>query len=268
MILVELDQQEIAEPAAPIRAAIDEEGLDELAASIADIGLLQPPSVKRVGDRYEIIAGHRRLLATRKLGLPKICCIVVDDDDGDILISGRVHENLVRRDITPVEEATFYAELMEKYHDVEEVCRVTHRTRGVVESRLLLLTGDRKVLEALSDGLIGLGVAMELNHEPSERKRRWFLEFAIKDGATVRTIDQWRRSHEYVNLDELNLETAPAVTPDGKEAVRSGPFCYLCGGDDKQHEMRWHVVHESCDAVAHRLGWQIHAEVGQDAQSK
>lgn len=258
MFLANLDQQDILEPAAPIRAAIEEDGLEELADSIAELGLLQPICVAPKGEKYEVICGHRRLLATRRLGMPKVHCIVADDGEETTLLAGRVHENLIRRDITPVEEAAFYAELMEKYKDVDKVCAVTRRSRNVVESRLLLLAGDREVLAALNTGKISLAVACELNREPSEAKRKWFLEFAIKDGATLSTLHIWRKSyHDFLPAD-LVMSEPPAVAPDGQTAVAQKPCCYLCGGDDMQHTMRWVVIHSSCQEVAVRLGWQIH----------
>lgn len=263
MYLAEIDQSEILEPEAPIRAAIDEEGLDELADSIAEIGLLHPPSAIKRGEKYEIVAGHRRLLATRKLGMPKVPLLVADDEGEDRTLAGRVHENIIRRDITPVEEAAFYAELMEKYQDTEKVAAVCHRSREIVERRLALLTGDREVLQALNRGDIKLSVAEELNLEQDAVKRQWFLEFAIKDGASRRTVDRWRRGYADFVPADLPLEAAPVVTPDAKQGRPQRPVCYLCGSDDEQHTMRWVCVHESCNTVAKRLGWQIqpHVEV-------
>ena len=261
MSLAEIDQQDILEPAAPIRASIDEEGLDELADSIREIGLRQPPQVMKRGEKYEIICGHRRLLATRKLGMPKVPCLVADGDDEDTLIGGRVHENIIRRDITPVEEAVFYAELMERLNDVDKVCALTHRSRSVVESRLLLLTGDREVLGALNAGKINLSVATELNQERNDGKRAWFLEFALKDGASATAISRWRRGYQDFLPAELQMDEAPQLSPDGTQAQAQRPCCYLCGSDDQQHTMRWVVVHSSCHDVAHRLGWQIQADV-------
>lgn len=260
MYLANIDQQQILEPAAPIRAAIDEGGLKELADSIAELGLLQPILVCKQGEKFEVIAGHRRLLATRKLGIPKVQCIVADSEADDRMIAGRVHENIIRRDITPVEEAAFYAELMEKYQDVDEVSRICHRSRMVIESRLLLLTGDRDVLAALQAGKISFGVAQELNREPDERKRRWFLDHAVTGGATVQTVNAWRRSYGDLDLQAVDLSAAPEVAPDGETPRVMKQSCYLCGGDDNQHDLRWVTIHDSCQKVADRLGWQIQAK--------
>jgi ParB/RepB/Spo0J family partition protein len=258
MFLANLDQQDILEPAAPIRATIDQDGLDELADSIAELGLLQPICVAPKGEKYEVICGHRRLLATRRLGMPKVHCLVADDGEESTVLAGRVHENLIRRDISPVEEAAFYAELMEKYNDVDKVCSVVRRSRNVVENRLLLLTGDREVLAALNTGKVSLAVASELNREPNEAKRKWFLEFAIKDGATLSTLHIWRKSYESFLPADIAMSGPPAVAPDGVTAVAAKPHCYLCGGYDAQHTMRWVTIHSSCQEVAVRLGWQIH----------
>ena len=261
MYLAEIDQQDILEPAAPIRAAIDEGGLEELADSIRELGLLQPILVQQQGKKYEVIAGHRRLLATRKIGLPKVHCMVADDESNDLLLAGRVHENIVRRDISPVEEAVFYAELMEKYRDVDRVCAVTHRSRAVVESRLLLLTGDPDVLRSLNAGEISLAVASELNMEKDTRKRKWFLESAVNNGSTMRQVNAWRRSYFDMDLDGVNLNTVPEVAPDSQTAKMPGQACYLCGDTKDQARMRWVTIHDSCMDVAKRLGWTIQAEV-------
>lgn len=257
MILAKIDQRDVLEPSAPIRAEIDEAYLKDLADSINQIGLLQPPYAVRRGDKYEVIAGHRRLLATRMLGWPNIDLYIADADDDSTVLAGRLHENIIRRDISPVEEAAFYAELMEKYQDVDEVCRMVKRSRAVVEGRLVLLTSDQDVLMALNRGEINLAVAAELNQETDTRKRKWFLEFAIVDGATARTVSSWRRSYTNLSLDGVDLSAKPEVTPDGKEPVVHAPPCYLCGDTRDQPNMRWVPIHVSCQDVAKRLGWTI-----------
>lgn len=261
MTLVELDQDRIMEPSAPMRASIDEAGLQELAESISEVGLLQPILVVERGDRYEVVAGHRRLLATRILGLPRVRCVVADSDSDTTVLAGRVHENLVRRDVSPAEEAAFYAELMEQYGDVDKVCALVRRSRSVVEGRLLLLSGDRRVLHALNDGKISLAVAQELNCEHDDRKRAWFLEHAVVDGATYRTVNSWRRSHEMISLDSVDTSERPQVAPDQVTAVPQHMPCYLCGDNRYPATMRWVPVHASCQDVARRLGWKIEPEV-------
>src|SRR5579885_3512832 len=77
MYLTEVEQNMILEPEQPLRASIEEGPLVELAESIRQLGLLQPLVVRKSGDKFEVIAGHRRLLATRMVGLPRAQCLVV-----------------------------------------------------------------------------------------------------------------------------------------------------------------------------------------------
>src|SRR3990167_7649355 len=96
----------IDDPIIAMRSGIDEAYIDELCRSIKEHGLINPISVKRVGDRYEVIAGHQRLLATRRVGIIFLDCIVRDIDMDESLII-TAHENLVRQDVNPVDEAAF-----------------------------------------------------------------------------------------------------------------------------------------------------------------
>src|SRR5579872_5140275 len=148
MYLTEVEQNMILEPEQPLRASIEEGPLVELAESIRQLGLLQPLVVRKSGDKDEVIAA-------------------------------RLHENVYRQDISPVEEAALYAELFEKLLDVDAVAKLVKRSRTVVEKRLTLLSGDRAVLNAVQSGQISAGVAEQLNKVRSEGVRRYLLEFAI-----------------------------------------------------------------------------------------
>jgi ParB/RepB/Spo0J family partition protein len=248
MYLTEVEQNMILEPEQPLRASIEEGPLVELAESIRQLGLLQPLVVRKSGDKFEVIAGHRRLLATRMVGLPRVQCLVVDGDSDDEVIAARLHENVYRQDISPVEEAALYAELFEKLLDVDAVAKLVKRSRTVVEKRLTLLSGDRAVLNAVQSGQISAGVAEQLNKVRSEGVRRYLLEFAIRDGASVEKVRQWRL--QYADADIGNVNTAlPPVTPgDAQKQLLTvqQPACYFCGRDDDQHEMQVLMVHASC----------------------
>lgn len=246
MHLTEIDQNMILEPAAPLRAAIEEGPLDELAESIRELGLLQPLVVRVVGEKFEVIAGHRRLLATRKVGLPRVACLVVDSGGDDEVIAARLHENIMRRDISPVEEAALYAELYEKLLDVDLVAKLVKRSRAVVEERLTLLTGDQEVMNQLQAGMISLGVAGQLNKVHDQGVRRYLLEYAVRDGASVEKVRNWRIQYAGVTFEQLNTQQAPITAPVPVEVVNQAPKCYFCGHDDDQHDMEVLMVHRSC----------------------
>ena len=254
MLLTEVDQNMILEPYAPQRANIEEDSLNELAESIRQLGLLQPLVVRRTGEKYEVIAGHRRLLATRIVGLPRVQCLVVDEASDDEVTAARLHENIYRRDISPVEEAAVYAELFEKLLDVELVCKVVKRSRAVVESRLNLLAGDREVLKTLQGGMITCGVAEQLNRVVDEGTRRYLLEFAVRDGASIEKVRNWRLQYADIKIGEINTALPPATPDDAQKQLLTidVPKCYFCGSDGDQHEMVVLMVHVSCKRMIER----------------
>jgi ParB family chromosome partitioning protein len=102
----------IDDPHAPVRTAMDEEKLVELANSIKLHGLIQPITVRKVGPRYEVIAGHRRLKACRRAGVALVPSIVreVNDAKADEL---RMAENLYREDVNPVDEARYIRRMID-----------------------------------------------------------------------------------------------------------------------------------------------------------
>jgi len=263
MHLTEIDQNMILEPAAPLRASMEEGPLNELAESIRQLGLLQPIVVRESGERFEVIAGHRRLLATRIVGLPRIQCLVVDKDSDDQVIAARLHENIYRRDISPVEEAALYAELFEKLMDVDLVCKVVKRSRGIVDQRLNLLSGDRAVLTAVQVGTITVGVADQLNRVPDEGTRRYLLEFAIRDGATIEKVRNWRLQYHDVKIGEINTALAPVTADEAQQRLLTidVPKCYFCGTDGDQHEMQVLMVHSSCKRMIERQAEKPQEEV-------
>ena len=129
------------------RTCFSREGLEELAASIQELGVLQPLSVRRSKNGgYELISGERRLRASRMAGLTEVPCILVSvDSQGSSLLA--LVENLQRRDLNFVEEATALAKLIETYHlSQEEAARRIGKSQSAVANklRLLQLTGDQR----------------------------------------------------------------------------------------------------------------------------
>lgn len=121
------------------RRSFDEEGLAELAASIRSCGILQPLTVRRAGDGYELVAGERRLRAARIAGLREVPCLVaqVGDEDSALLA---LMENLQRRDLDCWEEAQAIARLISRYGlSQEEAARRLGRAQPTVANKLRLL---------------------------------------------------------------------------------------------------------------------------------
>ena len=121
------------------RHSFDEEGLAELAASIRSCGILQPLTVRRAGEGYELVAGERRLRAARIAGLREVPCLVaqVGEEDSALLA---LMENLQRRDLDCWEEAQAIARLISRYGlSQEEAARRLGRAQPTVANKLRLL---------------------------------------------------------------------------------------------------------------------------------
>lgn len=121
------------------RRSFDEEGLAELAASIRSCGILQPLTVRRAGESYELVAGERRLRAARIAGLREVPCLVaqVGEEDSALLA---LMENLQRRDLDCWEEAQAIARLISRYGlSQEEAARRLGRAQPTVANKLRLL---------------------------------------------------------------------------------------------------------------------------------
>ena len=133
------------------RKIFQEETLSDLADSIRQHGILQPLSVRRVGNGYELIAGERRLRAARMVGLGEIPCIVMNMDDRESAMAALV-ENLQRQDLDFVEEAQGISLLMEQWcMSQEQVARVLGKSQSAIANKLRLLRHSPAVLQALRE---------------------------------------------------------------------------------------------------------------------
>ena len=135
-------------PAQP-RKIFKEEALAELADSIHRHGILQPLSVRRVGNGYELIAGERRLRAAQMAGLTEIPCIVMTMDDKESGMAAMV-ENLQRQDLDFIEEAQGIARLMELCNlSQDQAARILGKSQSAIANKLRLLKHSPQVLAAL-----------------------------------------------------------------------------------------------------------------------
>ena len=116
-----------------------QDGLEELAASIKEHGVLQPLSVRRTGSGYELVSGERRLRASKLAGLAEVPCIVITVDGQESPLLALV-ENLQRRDLDFVEEAAALSALIQTYHlSQEEAARRIGKSQSAVANKLRLL---------------------------------------------------------------------------------------------------------------------------------
>ncbi len=183
---------ELVEPEHAARTTMDDGKLDSLVASIRELGIIEPLLVmpEELGA-FEVVAGHRRLKAARILGLGDAPCVIVADAATADAI--KIHENVEREELSPADEAIYYAELYDRLgEDTEKVAELVKQKRDYIEGRLNLIRGDKHVFEALAGGKISIGVANEMNRMTLESDRLYHLDYCIRTGASVAMARQWR----------------------------------------------------------------------------
>lgn len=193
------------------RVHFDEESLSELAASIAQIGVLQPVLVRRVDDAYQLIAGERRWRAAKRAGLATIPAVVRSTPDDLSAVEQALVENLHRQDLTALEEAAAYLQLIEDFeltHD--EVARRVGKSRSAITNTLRLLGLPPEVQRLLADGQLTAGHAKALLGTPDRTLQEQLARLVVEHGWSVRsTEDAVRRG----GVADDEPADAPAADP-------------------------------------------------------
>lgn len=166
------------------------EELSSLADSIKEYGLIQPITVRRVGERYQIIAGERRWRAARMAGLSEVPVSIISADDKKAAEMALV-ENIQRSDLDPIEEAEAFSSLIEEYGlTQEEVGRRTGRSRTSVTNTLRLLELPKAVRKMLSDGTLSEGHAKVLMGLKDDAKIENAAQSVVARGLSVRETEK------------------------------------------------------------------------------
>lgn len=246
MLLTKIQVAQLREPHQMARATLDEASLAELTEDVRRLGVLVPLHVMEVEGGYEVIAGHRRLLAARRAGVVAVPCLVRTARDVDPLTL-KMRENLYREEWTPVEEAAFFSELLTQCdNDVDKLCQLVKQSRNYVEGRLLLLSGDSEVLAAVASKQITLGVAEELNKMARHEDRAYYLKWAVAQGATRSLVRQWRASANAQAPVEPGAAGAPqTVAPPVFNPVDIF-VCALCKRKEPITDLRPVHTHQFC----------------------
>jgi ParB family chromosome partitioning protein len=196
------------------RGTFDEELLVSLAASIRAVGVLQPVLVRPSGpDRFELIAGERRWRAARRAGLQTIPALVRHTEDGRSLEHALV-ENLHRADLNPLEEAAAYQQLIEEFdHTQEEVANRVGKSRSAVANTLRLLHLPPGIQRLVQDGQLSAGHARALLGTPDRTFQEDLAHRAVREGLTVRQVEEEVRRH--VSGPEADTPTGRAPASPG-----------------------------------------------------
>lgn len=225
---VMVEMSEILEPAHQLRQQITEEGLEELKASMGKRGLIEPIKLRPKGDKFEIIAGHRRFLAAKDLGWTEIKAIIEEKSDEETILDA-IHENIHREDMSPLEEGRGARLVMEKEgKTLKEVARMFSKSESWVQGRLDILEMPIELREAVDVGALSIGACRELARITDDAQRAYYIEYAIKQGATAQLCAFWRGRWEVertVNDPSAMASGASLLTPPPMEVTLP---CFWC----------------------------------------
>jgi ParB family chromosome partitioning protein len=172
------------------RTRISPEALAELTASIRESGIVQPILVRRLGDRFQIIAGERRWRAAQQAGLARVPVVVRDVPD-DRLLELALVENIQREELTPLEEAQAYQRLLDDLHlTQEQVARKVGKERSTVANTLRLLRLPPELRGLLAEGRLDAGHARALLALDRPDDQRALGREAARKGLSVREVER------------------------------------------------------------------------------
>ena len=192
------------------RIRFDDDGIRELSASIAESGIIQPLVVRTLPDgRYSLIAGERRLRASKLAGLTHVPVVVHEAADADAFLLALV-ENVQRRDLDPLEEADAYQRLMSAYGMTQEqVADRVGKSRPAVANALRLLKLPAAILNLVAEGAISAGHARAIL-SVGEALHGLLAERIVTEGLSVRAAEELARA-----LRE-GRDTGPTVEPEAE----------------------------------------------------
>jgi ParB family chromosome partitioning protein len=171
------------------RKLVPDDGIEELAQSIREQGILQPLVVRHRGEGYELIVGERRWRAAQRAGLKKVPILLKEATDQEVLELALI-ENLQREDLNPLEEAEAYQRLITEFAYTQEVlAQRIGKDRSSVANTVRLLKLPEEVQSALEKNEISMGHARALLAFKNEREQIAFCRKIVKKGLSVRETE-------------------------------------------------------------------------------
>jgi ParB family transcriptional regulator, chromosome partitioning protein len=172
------------------RKHFDQEELENLAASIRSVGMIEAIVLRRQGSKYEIIAGERRYRAAKLAGLERVPVIIKDVNDDKALEMALI-ENIQRQDLNPIEEAQAYQVLLANLHlRQEDLAKEVGKSRAAISNALRLLTLPENIQQYLIDGRLSAGHARALLSLKKKSQMETLAQRAVTKNLSVRDLEQ------------------------------------------------------------------------------
>jgi ParB family chromosome partitioning protein len=211
---LEIDIDRIVPNAFQPRRQMDDGRLDDLARSIKSNGVIQPIVVRRVGDRFHIIAGERRWRAAQKAGLHRVPVVVREIVAGQerSLLEMALIENIQRENLNPIDEAQAYRRLTEEFHlTQDDIAAAVGKDRATVANFVRLLKLPEDVRADVATGNLSMGHARALLALPKEADQRRLARDVIARSLSVRETESLVR--KTVETEDRKPAEEPAKPP-------------------------------------------------------
>jgi ParB family chromosome partitioning protein len=204
---LEIEVKLIKESSSQARTEFNDSKLNELTESIRKNGVLQPLIVQEVtGDQYELIAGERRLRASKLAGLERIPCLVKDVSSRDAAVIGLV-ENIQRDQLNAIDESTGFQHLVETYNlESKEIALLVGKSRSYVSNSLRLSKLSLKVISSLKSGEVTMGQIRPLINLPNSLQEKILDEIKLLRLSSRQVEDKVRSIHTSdPSTDEMTI---------------------------------------------------------------
>jgi len=177
------------------RQGMEPQDLDHLRASILEHGVLQPLIVRRSGDRFQVIAGERRLRAAQSAGLAEVPVVVRDATDDQMLELALV-ENLQREDLDPIEKATSFKAYLDRTKRTQEAAATRlGLDRSTIANMIRLLELPQEVQVMVRTGLVAMGHARAILSVESTKRQIDIAQKVAREGLSVRQVERLAASY-------------------------------------------------------------------------
>jgi ParB family chromosome partitioning protein len=211
------------------RVTLTEESIVDLAKDIRDKGLLNPITVRPMGERFEVVAGERRYTAIKFLGWPMIECRVTEPLTDEQCEGIRLAENLQRENLSPYEEAIQISALIILHNgEYELAAKACHRSAAWVKERFALFNVQEDLQPLVHHKQLSIGAALQLKRVENDSDRAYYTRLAMYDGCTVPVLTRW--VDDYITQKMISPDAQPTMPniPAPGQPILVYLDCNLC----------------------------------------
>jgi len=215
---------------------------------------LQPIVVKRIGDRFRLVAGQRRTRAFRILGKTHIPALILALSDPDEALA-TVTENLQRQQLLPLEEAAALQDLLDN-HDITQadLAGLLGVDRTWISHRLQLLRLPEDLMDAMVYDDLLPSLAIELARITEDKDRAYYLNMVVTAGATLQTVRDWVRAWVVYRIPEPTEEEKEATRVDVPPPIAPPPpSCLVCGEAPPRVQLRVAYLCWTCERALRNM---------------